>query len=145
MACWRDVPAVAYPVIMDALLDGRDGFSLMASSKEVYSCRKEMQGSLQWWSCTRACKTRLLPTRKFVVHFSIYTEVHLRSARVGFANFSASLATLPPTCRSGVRPAAPPPASPHPLTPQGCLICKSGSLCEFWGRGVRWVGLRTLV
>jgi hypothetical protein len=98
MACWRDVPAVAYPVIMDALLDGRDGFSLMASSKEVYSCRKEMQGSLQWWSCTRACKTRLLPTRKFVVHFSIYTEVRLRSARVGFANFSASLATLPPTC-----------------------------------------------
>jgi len=47
--------------------------------------------------------------------------------------------------RFGVRPAAPPPAPPLPLTPQGCLICKSGSLCKFWGRGVRWAGLRTLV
>ena len=47
--------------------------------------------------------------------------------------------------RSGVRPAAPPPAPPLPLTQQGCLICKSGSLCKFWGRGVRWAGLRTLV
>ena len=36
-------------------------------------------------------------------------------------------------------------APPHPLAPQGCLICKSGSLCKFWGRGVRWVGLRALV
>ena len=50
-----------------------------------------------------------------------------------------------PNFRSGVRPAAPPPAPPLPLTPQGCLICKSGSLCKFWGRGVRWAGLRTLV
>ena len=47
--------------------------------------------------------------------------------------------------RSGVRPAAPTPAPPLSLTPQGCLICKSGSLCKFWGRGVRWAGLRTLV
>ena len=47
--------------------------------------------------------------------------------------------------RSGVRPAAPPPAPTLPLTPQVCLICKSGSLCKFRGRGVRWVGLRTLV
>ena len=50
-----------------------------------------------------------------------------------------------PNFRSKVRPAAPPPAPPLPLTPQGCLICKSGSLCKFWGRGVRWAGLRTLV
>jgi len=50
-----------------------------------------------------------------------------------------------PNFRSGVRPAAPPPALPLPLTPQGCQICKSGSLCKFWGRGVRWAGLRTLV
>jgi len=50
-----------------------------------------------------------------------------------------------PNFRSGVRPAAPPPAPPLPLTPQGCLICKSGSLCKFWGRGVRWAGLHTLV
>jgi len=49
-----------------------------------------------------------------------------------------------PNFRSGVRPAAPPPAPPLPLTPQGCLICKSGSLCKFWGRGERWAGLRTL-
>jgi len=47
--------------------------------------------------------------------------------------------------RSGVRPAAPLPAPPLPLTPQGCLICKSGSLCKFWGQGVRWAGLRALV
>jgi len=47
--------------------------------------------------------------------------------------------------RLRVRPAAPPPAPPLPLGPQGCLICKSGSLCTFWGRGVRWAGLRTLV
>jgi len=47
--------------------------------------------------------------------------------------------------RSGVRPAAPPPAPPLPLTPQSCMICKSESLCKFWGRGVRWTGLRTLV
>jgi len=47
--------------------------------------------------------------------------------------------------RYGVRPAAPTPAPPLPLTPQGCLICKSGSLCKFWGRGVRWAGLRALV
>ena len=47
--------------------------------------------------------------------------------------------------RLRVRPAAPPPAPPLPLAPQGCLICKSGSLCKFWGRGVRWAGLRTLV
>jgi hypothetical protein len=47
--------------------------------------------------------------------------------------------------RSGVRPAAPPPAPPLPLTPQGCLICKFWSLCKFRGRGVRWVGLRRLV
>ena len=50
-----------------------------------------------------------------------------------------------PNFRSGVRPAAPPPAPTLPLTPQGCLICKSGSLCKFWGRGVRWAGLRALV
>jgi hypothetical protein len=50
-----------------------------------------------------------------------------------------------PNFRSGVRPAAPPPVPPLPLTPQGCLICKSGSLCKFWGRGVRWAGLRALV
>ena len=50
-----------------------------------------------------------------------------------------------PNFRSGVRPAAPPPAPPLPLTPQGCLICKSGSLCKFWGRGVGWAGLRTLM
>jgi len=50
-----------------------------------------------------------------------------------------------PNFRPGVRLAAPPPAPPLPLTPQGCLICKSGSLCKFWGRGVRWAGLRTLV
>ena len=50
-----------------------------------------------------------------------------------------------PNFCSGVRPAAPPPAPPLPLTPQSCLICKSGSLCKFWGRGVRWTGLRTLV
>ena len=50
-----------------------------------------------------------------------------------------------PNFRSRVRPAAPPPAPPLPLTPQGCLICKSGSLCKFWGRGVGWAGLRTLV
>ena len=50
-----------------------------------------------------------------------------------------------PNFRSRVRPAAPPPASPLPLTPQGCLICMSGSLCKFWGRGMRWAGLRTLV
>jgi hypothetical protein len=50
-----------------------------------------------------------------------------------------------PNFRSGVCPAAPPPASPLPLTPQGCLICMSGSLCKFWGRGMRWAGLRTLV
>ena len=49
-----------------------------------------------------------------------------------------------PNFRSGVRPAAPPPAPPHPLTPQGCLSCTSGSLCKFWGRGVRLAGLRTL-
>jgi len=47
--------------------------------------------------------------------------------------------------RLRVRPAAPPPAPPLPLTPQICLICTSGSLCKFWGRGVRWTGLRTLV
>jgi len=50
-----------------------------------------------------------------------------------------------PNFRSGVRPAAPPPAPPLPLTTQGCLICKSGSLCKFWGLGVRWAGLRALV
>jgi len=50
-----------------------------------------------------------------------------------------------PNFRSGVRPAAPLPAPTLPLTPQGCLICKSGSLCKFWGRGVRWAGLRALV
>ena len=50
-----------------------------------------------------------------------------------------------PNFRSGVRPAAPPPAPPHPLVPQGCLVSQSGSLCKFWGRGVRWAGLRTLV
>jgi len=50
-----------------------------------------------------------------------------------------------PNFRSGVRPAAPHAAPPLPLTPQGCLICKSGSLCKFWGRGVRWAGLRALV
>ena len=50
-----------------------------------------------------------------------------------------------PNFRFGVRPAAPPPAPPHPQTPQGCLICKSGSLCKFWERRVRWAGLRTLV
>jgi len=50
-----------------------------------------------------------------------------------------------PNFRAGVRPAAPPPAPPLPLVPQGCLICKSGSLCKFWGRGVRWAGLRTLL
>jgi len=49
------------------------------------------------------------------------------------------------TFRSGVRPAAPSPAPPLPLTPQGYLICRSGSLCKFWRRGVRWAGLRTLV
>jgi len=48
-----------------------------------------------------------------------------------------------PNFRFGVRLAAPPPAPPLPLTPQGCLICKSGSLCKIWGRGVRWAGLRT--
>ena len=47
--------------------------------------------------------------------------------------------------RLRVRPGAPPPSPPLPLTPQGCLICKSGSLCKFWGRGVRWAGLRALV
>ena len=50
-----------------------------------------------------------------------------------------------PNFRSGVCPAAPFPAPPHPLTPQGCMVCKSGSLCKFWGRGVGWAGLRTLV
>jgi len=40
-----------------------------------------------------------------------------------------------PNFRSGVCPAAPFPAPPHHLTPQGCMICKSGSLCKFWGRG----------
>ena len=50
-----------------------------------------------------------------------------------------------PNFRSRVRPAAPPPAPPLPLTPRGWLICKSRSLCKFWGRGVRWAGLRTLV
>ena len=50
-----------------------------------------------------------------------------------------------PNFRSGVRPAAPPPAPPLPLTPQGCLICKSGSLRKFWGLGVCWAGLRALV
>ena len=47
--------------------------------------------------------------------------------------------------RLRVRPAAPPPAPPLPLTPQGCLICKSGLLCKFWGRGMCWAGLRALV
>jgi len=36
-------------------------------------------------------------------------------------------------------------APPLTLAPQGCLICKSGSLCKFWEQGVRWAGLRTLV
>jgi len=36
-------------------------------------------------------------------------------------------------------------APPLSLTPQGCLICKSGSLCKFRGRGVGWAGLRTLM
>ena len=56
----------------------------------------------------------------------------------------ALILNFPNFC-SRVRPAAPPPAPPLPLAPQGCLICKSGSLCKFWGRGVRWAGLRTLV
>jgi hypothetical protein len=47
--------------------------------------------------------------------------------------------------RSGVRPAAPPPAPPLPLTPQGCLISQSKVPCKVWGQGVRWVGLRALV
>jgi len=33
-----------------------------------------------------------------------------------------------PNFRSGVCPAAPTPTPPLPLAPQGCLICKSGSL-----------------
>ena len=56
-----------------------------------------------------------------------------------------ALSTNFPNFRSGVRPAAPPPAPPVPLAPQGCLVSQSGSLCKFWGRGVRWAGLRTLV
>ena len=50
-----------------------------------------------------------------------------------------------PNFRFGVRPEAPPPAPPLPSTTQGCLICKSGSLCKFWEREVGWAGLRTLV
>jgi len=50
-----------------------------------------------------------------------------------------------PNFRSGVRPAAPPPAPPHPLTPQGCLISQSKVPCKVWRQGVRWAGLHTLV
>ena len=50
-----------------------------------------------------------------------------------------------PTFRSGVRPAAPPPAPPLPLTPQGCLVSQSKVPCKVWGQGVRWAGLRALV
>jgi len=47
--------------------------------------------------------------------------------------------------RSEVRPAAPPPAPPLPLTPQGYLVSQSKVPCKFWGRGVGWAGLRALV
>jgi hypothetical protein len=50
-----------------------------------------------------------------------------------------------PNFRSKVRPAAPPPAPPLPLTPQGCLVSQSKVPCKFRGWGVRWVGLRALV
>ena len=50
-----------------------------------------------------------------------------------------------PNFRAGVRPAAPPPAPSLPLTPQGCLVSQSKVPCKFWGRGVRWAGLRALV
>ena len=36
-------------------------------------------------------------------------------------------------------------APPHPLTLQGCVFSQSEMPCKFWGRGVRWAGLRTLV
>jgi len=36
-------------------------------------------------------------------------------------------------------------APTHPLTPQGCLVSQSKLPCMFWGRGVRWAGLRALV
>jgi len=36
-------------------------------------------------------------------------------------------------------------APPLPLTPQGCLVSQSKVPCKFWGRGVRWAGLRALV
>jgi len=47
--------------------------------------------------------------------------------------------------RLRVRPGAPPPAPPHILTPQGCLVSQSKVPCKVWGQGVRWAGLRTLV
>jgi len=44
-----------------------------------------------------------------------------------------------------VRPGAPPPAPPLPLTPQGCVVSQSKVPCKIRGRGVRWAGLRALV
>jgi len=100
----------------------------------------------------------------FCQFFPQHYSLHPRSPKLVFPDKNLCLACLPsfrpgrwlcgsgqalvfnfPNFRSGVRPAAPPPAPPLPLTPQGCLICRSGSLCRFWGRGVRWAGLRTRV
>ena len=47
--------------------------------------------------------------------------------------------------RLRVRPGAPPPAPPLPLTLQGCLASQYKVPCKVWGQGVRWAGLRALV
>ena len=42
-------------------------------------------------------------------------------------------------------PSSTTPCPSPPSTPQGCLVSQSKVPCKFWGRGVRWAGLRALV
>ena len=87
-ASWQDVPAAVYPVIMNALLNGRDRFSFLTSSKDVYSCREDMQDSLHEVFLYEGMQDPVAamlftppppsaPTHRCVVHVSIYNEVHV--------------------------------------------------------------------
>jgi len=124
------------PVLSDAVRGAWVGLRRAASSSyQTLSHFFSLHCSLHPWSPKLVC-----PDKKFCL-------ACLPSFRPGswLCGSGQALRIDFYKTRSGVRTAAPPPAPPLPLTPQGCLICNSGSLCNFWGRGVGWAGLHTLM